>query len=146
MAGSFLDELFAAFRGGWEVSRSEASKLLPKSTVGSGFRNPFLTEREREKRATKKLFDEVKALFDTSAFADEASAGRFYFDIVTEACERAEITPSMALGEALYSATRKLVFAEGTMFQFPEVDWSSEMTLEEGVWLRGYLERKRTYP
>ena len=145
MAGSFLDELFAALRGGWEVSRAEAAKIVPTSTVGYGFRNPFLTEREREKRATKKLYDEVRALFDSSPFANEDSAPRFYFDIVTEACERAELTPSMALGEALFSATRSLVTAEGTMYMFPDVNWSSELTIEEGVWLRGYLERKRRF-
>ncbi len=142
---SFLESLIATLTGNPVAGRSKVADLVPTSTIGYGFRNPFLTEREREKRSTRKLHEEVKALFDGSPFADESAAPRFYFDIVTEACERSQLTPSLLLGEALFAATRSLVAIEGTMYMFPEINWESELTLEEGVWLRGYLERKRRF-
>lgn len=145
MAGSFLDNLLAGLRNGWEISRTEAFRLVPRSSMGTGWRNPFLTEKDREKRETKKLYDSVKALFDSSPFADSENEGRFYFDIVTEACDRADITPSDTLGEALFSLVAELVALEGTMYGFPTVNWDSEITIEEGVWLRGSLERRRRF-
>jgi len=67
------------------------------------------------------------------------------FTMVVEACDRAGVTPTIQLGNALFETVRGVLIAEGSIFGFSEIAFSGQMTLEEGVALREYLNRKRRF-
>lgn len=139
-----FDDIFKSLKQGWNF-RLPSISIHGGSGVRKGFRNPFLTEKEREQRETIKLYEEVKRAFDATPYADNDKANDFIFNIVVEACDRAGVTPTIDLGEALYSTVRGLLAAEGSIYGFVDINPRAELTLEEGVSLREFLNRKRRF-
>ena len=144
MSKSPFDDFFEAFKRGWNF-RLPSISFHGGSGVRKGFGNPFVTVVERERRETKRLFDEVKVEFQRSRYADDEFVDKFIFDLVVESCETMGGVPCIPLGEALWAATRSFLSEEGSIFGFPKIDFSAELTIEEGVWLRNYLARKRRF-
>ncbi len=142
-----MKELWESIKGGWKRGSRLGSTipLMPKSTIRTGFRSPFVTEAERERRETRELHEEVKRLYEASPYVGSEAANTFIYEIVVEACDRAGVVPTIPLGEALFETVRGLLATEGSIYGFPEVDFAGEMTLEEGVALRSYLHRKRRF-
>jgi hypothetical protein len=146
---TFFDYFVTGWRAGWKLTRPRDgpgwSIRVPGSTLRSGLRNPFVSEADRELRETKALCDETRRAFEVSPYAAEDAADEFTFNIVMEACERAAIIPTHTLVRALFQTTRGLLIEEGSLFGFPDVDFSRGLSLEEGVRLRTYLRRKRQF-
>ena len=145
--------IFSEFAQGWREGRQTSRKvgaalegifaLFPRSSLkGRTIRNA----EERDRRETQKLYEEVKAAYDASPFADPDAAENFMYDVTIEACERATgQRPSTPLGNAIFETTRGLLTEEGSLFDFPEVDWSQPLSLETGIALRRYLRRKQRF-
>ena len=142
MAKSVFDDIIESLKAGWNL---RLPSLSSGSGIRKGFRNPFVTEADRERKQTRTLYDEVRQTYDASLYAREGAADEFIFNIIIDACERADVTPSIRLGEALWATVRNLLIAEGSIFGFLEVNFAGELTLEEGVALRSYLHRKRRF-
>ncbi|WP_374652307.1 type IV secretory system conjugative DNA transfer family protein [Dongia sp.] len=142
MAKSIFGDIIASLKSGWNFRFPWYSSA---SAVRRGFRNPFVTEAERERAETQALFDTTRREFAASPYAVEGAADDFIYAVVVEACERAAVTPSIVLGEALWICTRELLIAEGSIFGFADIDPHASLTLEEGHALRDYLNRKRRF-
>lgn len=115
------------------------------SGSGSNLKNFFLgSVRRRELAATRSLLDRVTSLHRRSDLGTDEAAQSFVFEVAVDACSRARVTPSIALGEALYSAAWELLAKEG-FIGLPQVENLESLTLEEGVCLRNYLARKERF-
>lgn len=112
----------------------------------SNFTNLFLGPgKTREDQETAALYGRVRAAYDASPYADAEAASDFRVGIVTEACERAKVTPSSSLVVMLFELTRQLLAQDGLLHGFPDVDNLATLGLEEGVTLRAYLRRKERF-
>ena len=87
-----FSEFAQGFRGGQQASRKVGAALegifalFPRSSLkGRTIRNA----EERDRRKTQKLYEEVKATYDASPFADPDTAEEFMYEVTIEACERA---------------------------------------------------------
>jgi hypothetical protein len=68
------------------------------------------------------------------------------YELTIAACERAKgVIPGLPLGNAIFESIRGLLTEEGSIFGFPEVDWSRPLSIDDGVALRRYLEKKQQF-
>lgn len=113
---------------------------------GSNAANFFRgSAKSRDAAEIRALYDRVRAAHAESPYANPDGADTFVIDLVTEACERAKVTPSWALAAMLYELTRQLLDQDGLLFGFPEEIAIETLDIEESVELRGYLQRKERF-
>ncbi len=142
LLSDFVDSVRSGWRRGWKAGTPGQPFFTGISMTARTIRNA----QEREREETYKLFMEVKERFDASPYADPDAADDFIVELAIEVCDRAGRKPSLALARALYDTTEGLLTEEGSLFGFPEVDWSQPLPLETGVALRRYLRRKQRFP
>lgn len=97
--------------------------------------------RSRELRQTYDLYSQVAHAFNHSPLGSEAGKQKFLLDLIYEICEKRGITPSVPLGEALWSAITRLLHLEGFLVSLPANLSIENLTIEEGVELRAILNR-----
>lgn len=90
----------------------------------------------REQGDTFALYDQVEYTQHRSPFTDEDKLNDFIIEIISEACVRRGVTPSIPLGSALYETIKGLLYFDGLLIELPERSVISKLTLEEGVYLR----------
>ncbi len=106
------------------------------------FQDTFLgSARERELREMAELYARVKQARDASPLGSDKKRANFLLDLIHEICEMRGVTPSIPLGEALWSAITGLLYLEGFMVELPEESSLEHLTMEEGVELRKTLNR-----
>jgi len=112
------------------------------SDAGNWFQNLFFgSARDRELQETAELYARVKQARDDSPLGSDDKTGTFLLDLISEICEKRGVTPSIPLGEALWSAIKGLLYLEGFIVELPEEQSFDRLTMEEGVELRKTLNR-----
>lgn len=98
--------------------------------------------RDRELRDTIELYTRVTYARDDSPWGSDDETGSFLLDLIHDICEKRGVTPSLPLGEALWSAITRLLYLEGFIVTLPEKSSLEHLTIEEGVELRATLNRQ----
>jgi hypothetical protein len=108
--------------------------------LSSNWKNWFLgPARNRELEDTLDLYARATRARADSPLGNDEEIGSFLIDLIFEICERRGVTPSVPLGEALWSAIRQLLYLEGFIVELPEKSSLEHLTIEEGVELRTML-------
>lgn len=102
----------------------------------------FGSARNRELQSTIDLRARVNRALHKSPFADEERLNSFIIDLIYEICERRSVTPSIPLGEMLFSTIKDLLYFDGLLVDLPAESVLANLTLEEGVLLRATLNRQ----
>ena len=119
--------------------------------TGKGLERAFASPATRQHKEAVKLYHEVKAAFDASRFADDEAADDFMCAVLKEACERADVYPSDALGDAVVNTTRELLLSDLVIFgwtyneEFIERFLAGDVSLEEDSYMRNFLKRKQRF-
>lgn len=110
--------------------------------MSSNWKNWFLPSvRARELEETAELYAKAKAGLAGSPFADDEKVRVFITDLIVDICERRGVTPSLALGRALYEIIGDLLYLDGIAITFGKEPDVSRLTIEEGVAARSLLGR-----
>lgn len=137
---AFLSELNAAFAQGTEEARTRAEFRARWRAVRirtSGW--------DKERAELKDRYERINALHETSPYADPEVADQLVISCVQEIMESigGELPPRPIL-DCIISSARKLLKNE-VFFAFPNIDWNVPLSLDEGVALRRYLDRKERF-
>jgi hypothetical protein len=140
MAIHTLSQLFAVASPGFaEVLRdSKNSALWNAQTISKEGREPEL-------RQLRALYAKLKDVHEQSMFADDECLQRIAVLVTAQVFSRIEAptandTLIEHVGETAVSLLQQEVF-----FGFPAINWDVPLSLEDGVALRNYLERKRHF-
>lgn len=95
----------------------------------------------RERKETRTLHTAVTRIQSQTPFASDREVDRFIIDLIFAICEECGVTPTDALGNALYTVLHDLLYLEGFLLDLPEARALKNLTLEEGVALRSRLRR-----
>ncbi|MEW8077963.1 MAG: DUF87 domain-containing protein [Candidatus Thiodiazotropha endolucinida] len=95
----------------------------------------------RERKETRTLHAAVMRTQSQTPFASDREVDRFIIDLMFAICEECGVTPTDALGNALYVVLHDLLYLEGFLLDLPEARALKNLTLEEGVALRSQLRR-----
>jgi hypothetical protein len=99
----------------------------------------------REARDTRALFRQVKALEARSPFVTDESIRQFVVDLIVDICDDRGVTPSGALGNALFSTIADFLITEGFVYRWDEDRPREGLTIEQGVQLRALLAKKKRF-
>ena len=101
--------------------------------------------REPELRDIKRLYDTLKDIHEGSAFHDSECLERTAVMMTAEVFRRTGApADNDRLIEQVGNSARTLLTQE-VFFDWPNLDWNVPLSLEDGVALRNYLERKRHF-
>ncbi|MEW8521634.1 MAG: DUF87 domain-containing protein [Candidatus Thiodiazotropha endolucinida] len=93
----------------------------------------------RERKETRALHTAVARTQSQTPFTSDREVDRFIIDLMFAICEECGVTPTDALGNALYAVLHDLLYLEGFLLDLPEARALKNLTLEEGVALRAQL-------
>lgn len=140
MAIHTLSQLFAVASPGFaEVLRdSKNSALWNSQTITKEGREP-------EIRQLQALYAKLKDVHEQSMFADDECLQRIAVLVSAQVFSRTDAPSANDIliehvGNAAVTLLRQEVF-----FGFPTINWDVPLSLEDGVALRNYLERKRHF-
>ncbi|KUO69182.1 MAG: hypothetical protein APF80_02325 [Alphaproteobacteria bacterium BRH_c36] len=140
MAIHTLSQLFAQASPTFKdmLRDSENSALWNAQTITKEGREPEL-------RKLRSLYAKLKDVHDQSMFADDECMHRIAVLVAAQVFSRTDAptendTLIEHVGETAVSLLRQEVF-----FGFPAINWDVPLSLEDGVALRNYLERKRHF-
>lgn len=88
------------------------------------------------------LFDRVQSAHQHSPYANPAAAVSFTEEVVTEGCRRARVVPCAALWDALHELVWQLLDRDPIFFGMPRPTAVDDPSLEAGVALRAFLNKK----
>lgn len=113
------------------------------SNAWNWFCDVFLgSARDRELRDTDRLYSEVRYAHKNSPLGTDDQLSDFLLDLIHDICEKRGVTPSIPLGEALWSTIRRLLYLEGFIVDLPEQSSLEHLTIRESVNLRRKLNRQ----
>jgi hypothetical protein len=134
---AFFEELGASIREGWQrAERSAEQRRLWNAVTIRAF------GWDRELAELRRRYEALKADHDASPFADPELPNRLVVACLREVLEELDgHAPPDAVLQAMVSATVDLLEQE-PFFSFPHIDWQVPLSLDEGIALRQYLDRK----
>lgn len=134
---AFFEELGASIRESWQRAdrRAEERRLWNAVSIrASGW--------DRELAELRRRYEALKADHDASPFADPELSHRLVVACLREVLQQFDgDCPPDAILDVLVSATVDLLDQE-IFFGFPHIDWQVPLSLDEGIALRQYLDRK----
>ena len=117
----------------------------PKASVFTPWLRRFTDERARDLEETIELYREVEAEFRRSSWSNPDATGDFHQKMVEEITADIELPNIPALAQALDQCQWSVLELEKTVFNFPEVDFSKPLSLQEAVDLRRFLRAKQHF-
>ncbi len=121
--------------------------ILRDSTNSALWNSQIITKegREPELRRLRTLYDKLKGVHERTMFADDECLQRIAVLVTAEVFSRTEApatndTLIEHVGDSAVSLLGQEVF-----FGFPTINWDVPLSLEDGVALGNYLERKRHF-
>ena len=137
---AFLHDLGDAFREGCQSAQKRADFLSRWNAVRirtSGWDN--------EVRELKVRYDALKTRYEESPFSCSDWRDRLIVSCGQEVIQALDgAMPSDSILNALINSAKDLLNDE-VFFTFPDVNWQIPLTLDEGVALRRYLDRKERF-
>lgn len=139
----FLEQFFREWAQAWREGWRKAKIRAPGIKVGRGFfSNWFLSERERDIRALRELYNQVHDRFYNSLLANEAHVRALIDHVVIDVFDDDLIPASRHLVDAVHQSAQHLLLSE--LCSLPEVKdeaWPA-LRLERMADLRRKLQRR----
>lgn len=101
--------------------------------------------REPELRQLRSLYDTLKNVHGRSPFADPECLQRTAVLVTAEVFSRTEAPAANDTLIELIAETADALLRQEVFFGFPIINWDVPLSLEDGVAMRNYLERKRHF-
>ena len=137
--GAFLQELGDSFRHGWQRADRRAEQWSIWNAVrirASGW--------DQDLADLKTRYDTLRSRHDASPFADPALAEKLAVACLREALDTFPEFPPDPIIDGIAQATLQLLNDE-IFFGFPHIDWGMPLSLDEGMALKQYLDRKEQF-
>ena len=140
MAIHTLSQLFAVASPGFAdiLRESRNSALWNAQTISKEGREPEL----RQMRA---LYDKLKDVHEQSLFADDEHLQRIAVLVTAQVFSRTDAPADNDNLIEHISETAVTLLRQEVFFGFPVINWDVPLSLEDGVAIRNYLERKRHF-